>query len=57
MALSAHLKELNNKHAELDQKIENLMKHPAPDAMALTELKKQKLHIKEKITQISPHKS
>ncbi|NNC37064.1 MAG: DUF465 domain-containing protein [Acidimicrobiales bacterium] len=49
MALSAHLKELNNKHVKLDEKIQKEMKHPMPDTLRIAELKKQKLHIKEKI--------
>ncbi|MCF6220459.1 MAG: DUF465 domain-containing protein [Robiginitomaculum sp.] len=52
MALAAHLKELNNKHARLDDKIENELKHPAPDAMLLTELKKQKYHLKQMISEL-----
>ena len=51
MALSAHLKQLNNKHATLDEKILEELKHPAPDELLLTELKKQKLQIKQKISQ------
>ena len=52
MALAAHLKELNNKHAKLDDIIENELKHPAPDTIRITELKKQKLHLKQKIVEI-----
>ena len=52
MAISAHLKELNNKHAQIDKEIEKMMKHPAPDTIALTRLKKQKLQIKEKISHL-----
>lgn len=49
MALSAHLEELQNKHSKIDRKIQAELKHPVPDTLVLTELKKQKLHIKEKI--------
>lgn len=52
MALAAHLKELNNKHARLDDKIESELKHPAPDAILLTEMKKQKLMLKQKISDL-----
>jgi len=52
MALAAHLKELNNKHEKLDHKIESELKHPAPDAMLLTKLKKQKLHLKQMISEL-----
>ena len=51
MALSAHLEQLNLKHAELDEKITEEMKHPAPDVLLITELKKQKLNIKQKISE------
>jgi hypothetical protein len=50
MALSAHLEELDSKHLQLDEKIRNEMKHPMPDTLRIAELKKKKLHIKEKIT-------
>ena len=51
MALSAHLEQLNNKHATLDERIIEELKHPAPDEIRLTELKKQKLQIKQKLSQ------
>lgn len=49
MALTAHLEELNNKHAKIDETIHKEMKHPAPDTIRITALKKRKLHLKEKI--------
>lgn len=49
MALSAYLNELNQKHARLDEKIQNEMKHPAPDTLRIVDLKKRKLQIKEKL--------
>ena len=52
MAIAAHLKELNNKHAKLDDKIESELKHPAPDTILLTEMKKQKLMLKQKISDL-----
>ncbi|PHR58671.1 MAG: DUF465 domain-containing protein [Robiginitomaculum sp.] len=55
MALSAHLEELNIKHTNLDTKIQDELKHPMPDAVRLTKLKKEKLHIKEKIASFIPH--
>ena len=53
MALAAHLKELNSKHARLDDKIETELKHPAPDSTRLTELKKKKYQIKQKLSDLS----
>lgn len=51
MAVSAHIQELETKHHSLDEKIKSELKHPAPDAMALNVMKKQKLMIKEQIQQ------
>jgi len=51
MALSAHLEQLNSKHANLDTQIQDEMRSPMPDHLRLSELKKQKLQIKEQITQ------
>ena len=52
MAIAAHLKELNNKHAKLDDKIESELKHPAPNNILITEMKKQKLMLKQKISDL-----
>ena len=52
MAIAAHLKELNSKHARLDDKIESELKQHAPDAMLLTKLKKQKIHLKHMISEL-----
>lgn len=49
MAAAAHLKELENKHAHLDDEIKQELKHPLPDETRLATLKKQKLHLKEQI--------
>ncbi len=52
MALSAHLEQLNIKHAQLDTQIEKELKHPAPDTILVTELKKQKLRLKQRIAEM-----
>lgn len=49
MAVAAHLKELENKHAHLDDEIKQEMKLPSPDTLRLADLKKKKLHLKEQI--------
>ena len=49
MAATAHLRELENKHAHLDKKIRAEQKSPCPDTTLLSTLKKQKLQIKEQI--------
>lgn len=50
MALSAHLEQLQNKHATLDAKIQHELRHPIPDTLRLSQMKKQKLRIKEQIS-------
>ncbi len=43
----SHLSALKSRHADLDAKIANEERRPAPDASLLAMLKKQKLKIKE----------
>jgi len=50
MPAVAHLRELENKHANLDRLIKSEMKSPHPDTLRITNLKKQKLHLKDRIT-------
>jgi hypothetical protein len=42
-----HMIALENRHAELDRKIESEKSRPHPDTILLADLKKQKLKIKE----------
>ncbi len=51
MALSAHLEQLNAKHAELDAEIQQEQRSPMPNHLRISELKKQKLQVKEQINQ------
>jgi hypothetical protein len=46
---------LATKHAELEHQIEEESHRPMPDSLHLTELKRQKLKVKEEITQLSSH--
>ena len=52
MALEAHITELRQKHKALDHKIERERSRPLVDNVKLTELKRQKLHIKEEINRL-----
>lgn len=45
----AHFSALSAKHAVLDQRIVSEMQRPLPDQMLLSELKKQKLRVKEEL--------
>lgn len=50
MSAEAHVKELQNKHAQLDMKIREEQKSPASDPIEIAALKKKKLRLKEQIT-------
>ena len=53
MSLSSHLEELRKKHATLKQKVETAQRSPGIDTFQVTELKKQKLRLKEEIRRLS----
>lgn len=52
MALDAHLAELNEKHSALDRKIVEETARPLADSLKITELKRQKLRIKDEIARL-----
>ncbi|MEM7724178.1 MAG: DUF465 domain-containing protein [Pseudomonadota bacterium] len=52
MSLSAHLQELKRKHAHLSDRVEEAQRSPAVDDLALRELKKEKLRLKEEISRL-----
>ena len=49
MAVSARLEQLSSKHLTLDMQIQQEMRSPLPDTLRISQLKKQKLHIKDLI--------
>ncbi len=49
MAVDARIRELGNKHTFLEEKIEKELLHPAHDPLLISDLKKQKLRLKEEI--------
>ncbi|MBD3679708.1 MAG: DUF465 domain-containing protein [Rhodobacteraceae bacterium] len=53
MSLSSHLQELRKKHQALSEKVELAQRSPASDDLNITELKKQKLRLKEEIERLS----
>jgi len=53
MSLSSHLEELRRKHATLNAEVEQAQRSPGVDSFDLTELKKQKLRLKEEIHRLS----
>lgn len=55
MSLSSHLTELRKKHQHLSDEVEMAQRSPAFDDLQITELKKQKLKVKEEIERLSNH--
>ncbi|WP_209424409.1 DUF465 domain-containing protein [Pararhodobacter sp. SW119] len=53
MTLTSHLQELRRKHEALSQKVEEAQRSPASDDLEISEMKKQKLRLKEEITRLS----
>jgi hypothetical protein len=49
----ARLSTLTAKHAELEREIDEENRRPMPDSLHLSELKRQKLRIKEEIARLS----
>ena len=53
MSLSSHLTELRKKHENLSAKIEEEQRHPGASDLVIAQLKRQKLHLKDEIEQLS----
>jgi hypothetical protein len=53
MTLSSHVQELRKKHQNLSDQVEAAQRSPASDDLYVTELKKQKLRLKEEISRLS----
>ncbi len=52
MSLGAHLTELKKKHAHLSDQVEEAQRSPGVDDLALREMKKEKLRLKEEISRL-----
>ena len=55
MSLSSHLEELKKKHDSLSAAVEDAQRAPSISTLEITQLKKQKLRLKEEITRLSMH--
>jgi hypothetical protein len=53
MNLSSHLTELRKKHQTLSEAIETEQRSPGSDGLRITELKRQKLRLKDEIERLS----
>jgi hypothetical protein len=52
MSTEAHLAELIEKHHALEAQIEEELERPLADTLKVTEIKREKLRIKEQITRL-----
>jgi hypothetical protein len=52
MSLFAHIEELVEKHRAIHREIEAEMAHPLVDSLKVSELKRRKLRLKEKIEKL-----
>ncbi len=53
MSLTSHLQELRRRHQALSDQVELAQRAPGVDDLAIAELKKQKLRLKEEITRLA----
>ncbi|MZR31978.1 DUF465 domain-containing protein [Sneathiella litorea] len=53
MSTADHVAQLTEKHHRIEEKIENEMASPSADHVHISELKRKKLKIKEKISLLS----
>lgn len=53
MNLDSHLAELVRRHEALERELTEAMSHPSTDALALSELKRKKLLLKDEIARLS----
>jgi hypothetical protein len=52
MSIQSHIAELERRHAALERQIEEAVQHPSMDALAVVELKRRKLHLKDEISRL-----
>jgi hypothetical protein len=52
MALSAHLESLKTRHGDIETQISEELRSPAPDHVRISQLKRQKLQIKDTIMEM-----
>ncbi len=52
MALDSHIRQLEQKHHELEQTLEKVMAHPSANDVEIAELKRQKLVIKDRLQRL-----
>ncbi|MBV0892025.1 YdcH family protein [Paracoccus sp. Z118] len=53
MSVASHVQELRRKHQTLSDAVERAQRQPGTDDLTLTEMKREKLRLKEEITRLS----
>ncbi|MEP2760534.1 MAG: YdcH family protein [Pseudoruegeria sp.] len=53
MSVTAHVTELQKKHRDLSDRVENELRSPSSSDIQIAEMKKQKLRLKEEIQRLS----
>ncbi|WP_113912488.1 YdcH family protein [Roseovarius dicentrarchi] len=53
MSLASHIEELKRKHQDLSTKVDHAQRAPGVSNLDVSELKKQKLRLKEEIERLS----
>lgn len=53
MPLSTHIEQLKQKHVELENQLEEAMRHPSVSDDEIAEIKRQKLVLKDKIEKLN----
>ena len=53
MSLTSHLQELRRRHQSLSEQVEQAQRAPGVDDFTISEMKKQKLRLKEEITRLA----
>lgn len=52
MSLASHLEELQRKHSEIEQEIDEALMHPSVDDLDIVMLKRRKLALKDAIVKL-----
>lgn len=55
MSVEEHITALKSKHAELEHLLDNENHRPHPDQSLISDIKKQKLRIKDELAQLGGH--
>jgi hypothetical protein len=52
MSIESHLAELERRHAALEDMIKEAATHPSTDSLAIAEMKRRKLQLKDEISRL-----